>query len=433
MDDNQLDRLFQQELQEYQASSQGAEANWGRLRRRMVARRRAGGWWIWLIGLLLLGGGATMALTLTIGPWETGPVAGQTPSPPLRLKDQSTLSQRLSMPLANALLSGAKAGTSPALPSPHSSEQPWGNPAPKSSSLPNLRGAASKRVPTASSLRSEDAAVPSDSMPAVSTLAAVDSLTDRPYLGLKASWKDPRIEPLALPSDHRPWRWLPRVGLSFGWQQSRPTSELIQPWPLGIRAVLVEKGPFALEAGLYRDRYRVGTDFRSQGLLSPRAVEADFELGIPPVLSNGPSPDTQVIRQLRIDAPGLVLPLGLSFSPHLSSRWQPFVQAGVLLRYQFEPSITGEYRYVVQTDSNRFSPATPAEGIVPVVVNVPDTDAYRGWQVSGWQVAAGVRLRLHRHLSAQLEGYYQSRRAFDLPEQPPFQTIGMRATFWWER
>jgi len=438
MDDNQLDRLFQQELQDYQASSQGADANWERLQGRMAVRRRASGWWIWLIGLLLLSGGLAVALTMVDWAKEANSLSEgpDSPAPPLPLAQRPASSDQTTPPHASAIVPASPIKvvaqkSRENLPPVLATAQvlaPSSGPAPHAST----RGdSADPLLPEVIPL-AQATPTPLPLVASPTTTQAIVPVADLDEEEL-AVLPSPQIRSQPVPVVHEPWRWLPCIGVSIGWQQSQPTSGLIQPWPLGVRAVLVEKGPFALEGGVFRDRYRLGTDFRSQAFRSSTETVADFELGAPPELSNAPPPDTQMIRQLRIDAPGVVLPLGVTFSPKLSSRWQPLVQAGMLLRYQFEPNITGEYHYVVQSDSSRFSPITPSGGNPPVLVNDPDTDTYRGWQVSGWQAGAGVCLRLHPHLSAQLEGYYQSRRAFDLPEQQSFQTIGIRATLWWMR
>lgn len=435
MDDNQLDRLFQQELQDYEASSQGAEANWERLWGRMAARRRVAGWF-WLVGLLLLSGALALALTMTDGTKEAGPLTENLASP-LFPHGQGPASSSQAFPPNHSAIAPSSAVEAE---KNTSAQNPRADLAEKQAIalLSESTRPALTRGKTASTLATEVISSVQPSLvhlPMVASqrpLTAIDSVSDLGAIGI-AVLLPPQIQPQPSSTGQRRWRWLPRIGVSLGWQQSQPTARLIQPWPVGVRAVLVEKGPFAWEIGLLRDRYRMGTDFRSQRLLSSSELEADPALVIPPGWAYAPPPDTQLSRRLRIDAPGLLLPLGLRFSPKLSSRWQPFVQAGMLLRYQFEPSIVSEYRYVVREDSIRASPVSSPESAPSVLVSFPDKDAYRGWQLSGWQATAGVRLRLHPHVSAQLEGYYQRRRAFDLPEQPSFQAIGIRATFWWER
>jgi hypothetical protein len=245
------------------------------------------------------------------------------------------------------------------------------------------------------------------------------------------------LTPDPLAPSKRPWRWLPRVGISLAGQQAQPLMGAITPAPVGLRLGVLEHGPWSLEVAAYADRYRQGTRFEQRGFYPENffnSVSSDQELTADPAQVVLP-PIGDTIRSLQVDAPGLLLPLSVRYAPLLSGRWQPFVEGGLSLRYQSAPSIYESY-YTSRLEYDDDSPLTSD------FVRVPD----RGQQslspsqptlrYAGWHLGLGTRLRLRPHLSVELAAYYQNRPAFDLPGGDSFQafrTLGLRATFWWDR
>jgi hypothetical protein len=441
MDDNQLDQLFRQELEDFQAPDTGAEANWARLQER-VAKRKRGGWWVWLLALLLLAGGTALALSWLNHDESTPVVPLAMPQPPdnsppdVASAQTPSQVQPQSAPVAQADHQPEPAVLpAPARPPEHSqperlaisgleTEAGLGTSRSGNDAL-SADAAEGNAFPP---VLTEKVALATSPQEASTPLLKVDSLAHAlPSLTL-ATLVRPVVE--ASPSRHQEprWRWLPRVGLSLARQYTWPGSGRLEPWPPGLRLALVERGAWALETGLYVDRYYQGDPPRGSNAFA----QSDTEWGglVIPV-STAPPPDSVLSRVWRIDAPGLMLPLSLSFAPPLSVRWQPVVQAGLLLRYQLQPSLRAEYVLVPDIGGTGATGDPGAEANRAAAF--PNSTPYRGWQVSGWQAAAGVRVRLRPHLSMQVEGYYQSRRAFDLPEQTPFHLVGLRATFWWER
>jgi len=423
MDDNQLDGLFHKHLAEYTAPDEGAVANWQRMQLRMgAAPDRRKRWLPWLLLLLLLGMGSGMFWyqQQQIQHLEAT-LAALSPAAPKATS---------SSPLSPQTLSPKPAKETPIVSEHPASEHTEAYIPSKTSDAPLFAYSQvlKERVQTHEQTPSSAPILTQYSYEKDYDVIRHDwRIPSEPMEGISLSKVSPTVLADSLPDlktkrAPTPTRWFTKLGVGAGLQT--PWVDLgvgqIQT-TLGIQAEVIRKGRLSLQIGVFTDPYSYRLDAQRINWFAGRAFTAqeDFENSTDPGVDIVAAPITDSSSYLlaQVEAPGIAIPIRLTYDLAREGKIRPYLALGILPRF----------RTNLRTLYSR-------EESLSVVSNYnADTEAItpsQAWELGTYQAALGINWRISQRSSGTLEAYTQFRLKGETVYRGTYRSLGLRASFW---